>query len=286
MPSKSDINPQTGKAYAINPSTNQWDDNYFATQVEPKLKTSSGMLNSSSATGAMSSPIAAASDILKFNREANQPAIQAYEASRKPLNERYDALLSSIKTNQKISEDRETLKVNNSMAQRGIGNDSNLYNREMADSLNPVTMQYTNLMKDTEAGRSSDMSAIDKAIAMLNTGDPMAALNMASNLITTQNAANTENMKLAAAMQQANKADTDVIEAGGRKILINKQTGQVIRDLGSSTAPVASSIDFSGLGSLLANITKPTGSTVTTPKFTSFQPLTMGNTSQSSATLK
>lgn len=38
MPGKADINPQTGKAYAINPATNQWDDNYWATVVEPMLK--------------------------------------------------------------------------------------------------------------------------------------------------------------------------------------------------------------------------------------------------------
>lgn len=38
MPSKSDINPNTGLPYAINPQTGIWDDNYFANVVEPQLK--------------------------------------------------------------------------------------------------------------------------------------------------------------------------------------------------------------------------------------------------------
>lgn len=38
MPSKSDINPDTGKPYAVNPATGAWDDNYFAQVVEPQLR--------------------------------------------------------------------------------------------------------------------------------------------------------------------------------------------------------------------------------------------------------
>lgn len=38
MPTKTDINPNTGKMYAVNPATGQWDDNYWANVVEPQLK--------------------------------------------------------------------------------------------------------------------------------------------------------------------------------------------------------------------------------------------------------
>ena len=38
MPQKGDINPATGKPYAVNPATGVWDDNYWATVVEPQLK--------------------------------------------------------------------------------------------------------------------------------------------------------------------------------------------------------------------------------------------------------
>lgn len=43
MPKKSDINPQTGLPYAVNPATGQWDDNYWANVVEPKLKATNGI---------------------------------------------------------------------------------------------------------------------------------------------------------------------------------------------------------------------------------------------------
>lgn len=38
MPRGADINPETGKAYAVNPATGVWDDNYWAQVVEPQLK--------------------------------------------------------------------------------------------------------------------------------------------------------------------------------------------------------------------------------------------------------
>src|SRR5436190_22792065 len=40
--SKTDINPATGKAYAVNPSTGNFDDNYWANVVEPSLRGGGG----------------------------------------------------------------------------------------------------------------------------------------------------------------------------------------------------------------------------------------------------
>lgn len=42
IPSKSDINPATGQAYAVNPATGVWDDTYWAEVVEPQLKAQYG----------------------------------------------------------------------------------------------------------------------------------------------------------------------------------------------------------------------------------------------------
>ena len=39
---KTDINPATGKQYAVNPATGHWDDSYWAEVVEPKLKSQYG----------------------------------------------------------------------------------------------------------------------------------------------------------------------------------------------------------------------------------------------------
>jgi len=46
MPSKTDINPATGKMYAINPATGNFDDNYWATVVEPYLRGGGGSVGS------------------------------------------------------------------------------------------------------------------------------------------------------------------------------------------------------------------------------------------------
>lgn len=42
IPGKQDVNPATGKAYAINPSSGVWDDNYWTNTVEPQLKAQAG----------------------------------------------------------------------------------------------------------------------------------------------------------------------------------------------------------------------------------------------------
>ena len=42
IPSKTAINPATGKQYAVNPATGNFDDNYWVNVVEPRLKAQAG----------------------------------------------------------------------------------------------------------------------------------------------------------------------------------------------------------------------------------------------------
>ena len=48
LPNKTDINPSTGKMYAVNPESGNFDDNYWAQIAEPALKAQYGVQDSSS----------------------------------------------------------------------------------------------------------------------------------------------------------------------------------------------------------------------------------------------
>lgn len=190
---KSSINPTTGKAWAVNPATGQWDDNYFANQVEPKFRSSNN--SQTPIQGAISSltpqsVTQSAQQLNDFYKQQNQPVIQSYEASKAPLQQRYKDLLDSIKGNQQVAENRTTLATNNELGRRGISNKSGIYEQEMAQSLNPITQQYTGMLKDTTNQQNIDLAAIDKAIAQLNAGNPESSVSTALGLNNAQQSAN------------------------------------------------------------------------------------------------
>jgi hypothetical protein len=119
MASKSDINPATGKAYAVNPSTGNWDDNYWANTVEPALKSANG--------GASGNYGDIAAQALELQRKANEPVVQSLQASlpeisakyqtertrlqdsQPSLEQRYDNLITEIKGNQVKEESRTNI---------------------------------------------------------------------------------------------------------------------------------------------------------------------------------
>lgn len=154
MPAASDINPATGKAYAVRPD-GVWDDNYFANNFGG---------GSSYGGGSQGDTIKRA---IEMQKEANKPAIQSLqssipeiqtsykqqreqlEAEKSPLKDRYDNLLNSIKGNQTTAENRQTVTTRNELGRRGITSDSGLFEQTVTDAVNPITQQYTGMYKDT-----------------------------------------------------------------------------------------------------------------------------------------
>lgn len=98
MPQKGDINPQTGLPYAVNPATGQWDDNYWASTVEPSLRNgggNSGGFSSAANTygggygGGNGDVMALAQQIASFSNQSANPVYSS-------LSERYKALLDDV----------------------------------------------------------------------------------------------------------------------------------------------------------------------------------------------
>lgn len=201
MPSKTDINPQTGKAYAVNPQTGQWDDNYWSNVVEPSLKGSSS--SPSSASSSFSSPQSAIAESIKMMQEANKPAIESLKASipeigskyaqtksslesqSKSLEDRYASLISSIKGQGEQDVNKQTLITSNEMGKRGLTGDSTLTQQEIQNATSPVRQKYASLEKDTGLAREDAIKGLQDAIAALvpqQTADERAIQNAIAQL--------------------------------------------------------------------------------------------------------
>jgi len=76
----------------------------------------------------------------------------------------------------------------------------------------------------------------------------MAQENQApASVINAISMAKTPEEALQAAGKYASNVDTSVVEVGGRKLLINNRTGQTVKDLGSSAAPIDTKTILAGL---------------------------------------
>jgi len=200
MAAPSDINPTTGKALAINPSTGNWDDNYFA-------KTYGGGSSSSGSSGSTSglntsNLLDQAKQVNQFYKEQNQPVIAATEATKAPLAKRYSDLLASIKGNQGVAENRQILTTNTEMGKRGITGSSGLAQQEITNAVNPITQTYTGMAKDTTNQQNMDMANIDAAIAKLQAGNPESSVSTASGIQSAIQRANEFQQTLEATQKQ------------------------------------------------------------------------------------
>ena len=131
-------------------------------------------------------PIATARQIQGFQQEANKPVVASLEAQKAPLKDRYDSIINSLKSNQTKEEDRATMAVRNEYASRGIYG-GGILDREMTNTLNPITERYNNLYQQTGAGYNQDILSLATQIAQLNAGQPAQSLQSALSIAQLQN---------------------------------------------------------------------------------------------------
>jgi len=115
---------------------------------------------------------------IALQQKANEPAVQALEASKAPLEQRYKDLIGQIKGNQQVAENRQTTVTNNELGKRGLNpnTDSNAA-QDMTNALNPVTQQYTNMTQDATNNSASSMSNLALQIAQLKSGAASQGIN-------------------------------------------------------------------------------------------------------------
>lgn len=155
-----------------------------------------------------SSIVDTAKQLLQFQRDANKPVIDQLQGQVDPLKQRYSDLLDSIKGQQKVAEDKQTLATNNELASRGILPSSSFYQQNMANALAPLAAQYQGLTAQAGVQEQQDILNIANQVAQLQAGQVPTALSTATGVTqlaqqAQQLAATQESNRQQAALQSA-----------------------------------------------------------------------------------
>ncbi len=149
-----------------------------------------------------------AQKLLDFQKQANAPVVSSLQSQQPGLEDKYTQLVNSIKGNQQLDTNRQTLATNNELGARGILSSSGAYQQDMANALTPIDQQYAGLTANANAGSIQDTQNLALQIAQLQAGNPDTAIsgglqvgglqNQASS-IASQNALNAAQAQLAQA---------------------------------------------------------------------------------------
>ncbi len=222
MPSKSDINPSTGKPYAVNPASGVWDDNYWANVVEPQLKAKFPSRSSTPASAPAIDPFAQAQRILEFQRQANQPRISSLQAQipeirsryegeqqrvlteKEPLKQRYQSIIDELKRRETIDVSAAQRRTAQEFGARGIPLSSTLHQDELIRAESPIRQAYGGQIKDVGFEQEASLRNLDTlasnlktqgvdaelqiqdAISLLQAGNPESAIAGAMQLLGLQ----------------------------------------------------------------------------------------------------
>lgn len=209
---------------------------------------------------------------IKQMQDANKPIISSYQASipetqkryadertrlegeKVTVQDRYKSLIDQIKGNQATAETRQTLTTNNELGKRGITSSSGLAQQEMTNALNPITQQYTGMLKDTGLSQEADLKdisskitdttnnetdalrAIQNAIAQLNSGATTQGISLGTNLYNSDRTFDQneilKNIQLASQKLNEKKADQPVFNQIGNTVYaLDPNTGNVINSV-------------------------------------------------------
>lgn len=174
-----------------------------------KPQSSNASANNSNPAPTQSTPVVPqqsfedlAQKAIQMNQQAVQPAVDALKATKQPLQDRYTALLSQIKNNQSIAENRQTVTTNNELGARGILPSSGLAQQTLTNAVNPITQEYSAEYGQTAAGENSDLANIDAQIAQLLSGAATSGINTGASLYGTNLNAGLQGQQLALSSQQ------------------------------------------------------------------------------------
>ena len=186
MPSKSDINPATGQSYATNPSTGQWDDNYWANVVEPQLKSQFGGAGGGGGGGGGAPDYTQiAQQMLQMRQQANEPAIASLRATipttqagyaqketaltgqREPLKQRYQSILDELTRRETRETEATSTRLSREFGQRGIPLSSGYFGQDLAQAQRPTQEFYAGQLKDVGLGQAESERSLESLISGL-----------------------------------------------------------------------------------------------------------------------
>jgi len=198
--------------------------------------------------------------------EASIPEIgQKYATERtrlggekQPLTEKYQNLVAELTGRETKETEARARALSGLYSQRGIPLESPAYQQDLERKLTDISQFYGGQRKDVGLAKEADIRDIDSlisqltgqevesvrsvrnAIAQLQATGGLQANQNALDLYKTQQAQQFESRfdplqrQLLEKQLSASSRDTEIVTVGGRKKLVDRQTGAVISDLGSS----------------------------------------------------
>lgn len=121
---------------------------------------------------------------------------QTLEAKRKPLQDRYQALLSDLNNRQTQDVNRQTLATNNELGKRGILGSSGAAAQEIINTTNPINQAYSAQTKDVGLAAEEAQMALTEQQTGLSTAEVEAIRNIQNAIAQYQAQGNTEGLNL------------------------------------------------------------------------------------------
>ena len=231
-PGKSDINPATGKAYAIRPD-GIWDDNYFAQTVEPQLTAQSGSTGGGGIPGgvAFNQPTIDLPKLYESFYKAS--GITDIERSLSDKTNAYNEQVAKIKDNPYLSEATMTGRISKltdkfNADQTNIKNDIAMKKADIETKLNLQTQQFDINSKQAQLAWDQFNSLLSAGALDNASGEDIANLTrstgISSSMILSAIGISKEKNKP--------KVNTQVIQVDDgtnvNAVVINSDTGQLI----------------------------------------------------------
>lgn len=265
MPSKTDINPATGKQYAINPATGNWDDNYWASiektlpgyaQEKAKQEQNALLAKQKAERDARYASNKAELGEYTTELETKVPQIteQVYSKYKIPdqvqgvnaLNTRIAQLQTGSGMGETAGGYANAGQVDKALS-TGYIPQFNTAAGNLNTSVGVAQTEYSNLIQPTlikgniltdRIAREStgydtqQQNELDTLLTRYQMGVQMSEneKNRIHELAVNEKAYEFEKQKLASADK-----NTEIVTVGGRKKLIDKNTGETISDLGPSS---------------------------------------------------
>lgn len=151
------------------------------------LVSGGGDSNSGGGSGA-TDVVGNAQKLLDFQKTANAPVAQALGSQVPGIQDQYTQLVNSIKGNQQLDTNRQTLATSNELGARGILPSSGLYQQQMTDALTPIDTQYSGLLTQANTGSIQDLQGLALQIAQLQAGNPDTAISGGLSIAGLQSA--------------------------------------------------------------------------------------------------
>lgn len=150
-------------------------------------------------------PIEQAKKIRQFNIESNQPYVQTLEASKTPLNQKYNDLITEITRKEGVESTQQNTALSREYGKRGIPLSSGAFSQDLTEKQRPISEFYTGQKSQATTAAAQGEADINNLIGQLQSGDPASSIQAALQLTELSQQGYQNQIQNALALRQFNE---------------------------------------------------------------------------------